>query len=88
MVKGVTRRVVVVKEPDSRVFEEVIFIVKEDAVAGGVSRRDVLAEARQVTENYFRGSRKKPVFRLSAALFAAGGAAVTGFFWLLTTILH
>ena len=33
MVKGITRQVVLVKSPDPRLFEEAIFIVKEEAAA-------------------------------------------------------
>ena len=33
MVKGVTRQVILVKSPDRRLFEEAIFIVKEEALA-------------------------------------------------------
>lgn len=46
MVKGVTRRVIVVKTPDKRLFEQAIFIVKEDAFTrDGVTAEQVLAEA-------------------------------------------
>ena len=33
MVKGITRQVILVKSPDPRLFEEAIFIVKEEALA-------------------------------------------------------
>ena len=47
MVKGVSRRVIVVKEPDPRFFEEAIFIVKEDAFSReGISADQILQEAR------------------------------------------
>ena len=32
MVKGITRQVILVKSPDPRLFEEAIFIVKEEAL--------------------------------------------------------
>lgn len=48
MVKGVARRVIVVKSPDPRLFEQAIFIVKEDAFTkGGVSAEQVLQEAKR-----------------------------------------
>ena len=48
MVKGITRQVILVKSPDPRLFEEAIFIVKEEALAReGVSADRVLREARQ-----------------------------------------
>ena len=51
MVKGVARRVIVVKSPDPKLFEQAIFIVKEDALVGdGVSADQVLAEAQQVAD--------------------------------------
>lgn len=34
MVKGITRQVILVKSPDPKLFEEAIFIVKEEALAG------------------------------------------------------
>ena len=47
-VKGVARRVVIVRSPAESVFEEAIFIVREEAErSGGVSREEVLSEARR-----------------------------------------
>ena len=48
MVKGITRQVILVKSPDPKLFEEAIFIVKEEALAReGVSADQVIREARQ-----------------------------------------
>ncbi|MEI3141651.1 MAG: hypothetical protein V8S34_09100 [Lawsonibacter sp.] len=45
MVKGITRQVILVKSPDPRLFEEAIFIVKEEALAReGVTAERVLEE--------------------------------------------
>ena len=33
MVKGITRQVILVKSPDPKLFEEAIFIVKEEALS-------------------------------------------------------
>ena len=53
MVKGITRQVILVKSPDPRLFEEAIFIVKEEALAReGVSADKVLREARQAADGY------------------------------------
>ena len=38
MVKGITRQVILVKSPDPKLFEEAIFIVKEEALARGGQR--------------------------------------------------
>ena len=40
MVKGVSRRVVVVESPDQRFFEQAIFILRSDAAGEGVSSRE------------------------------------------------
>ena len=53
VVKGVAKRVIVVKSPDPRVFEEAIFIVREDYMkTAGVSRTQLLSEARQAADSY------------------------------------
>lgn len=58
MVKGITRQVILVKSPDPKLFEEAIFIVKEEALAReGVSADQVIREARQAADGYLRGSR-------------------------------
>ena len=55
MVKGLSRRVVVVKSPDSKIFEEAIFIVREDVLcSGGRSRSDILREAERVADSYVK----------------------------------
>lgn len=59
MIKGINRRVVVVKAPDRRFFEEAIFVLREDILGkNGVSADDVVAEARRVAESY--GKRHAP----------------------------
>ncbi len=55
MVKGTSKRVVVVKSPDPKVFEEAIFIVKEDFL-GRSGHPDALKEAQQVASAYIRGA--------------------------------
>lgn len=58
MVKGITRQVILVKSPDPKLFEEAIFIVKEEALAReGVSADQVLRQARQAADGYLKGSR-------------------------------
>ena len=54
MVKGVTRRVIVVKSPDPRYFDEAIFIVKEDVSLSGVDQAQVLEEAQATAGKYVK----------------------------------
>ena len=85
MVKGITRRVIVIKSPDRKLFEEAIFIVKEDALNDtGVTPDDIIKEAQDVADNYIRQNLKSGRrVKLPAPLFALIGAAFTGFIWLL-----
>lgn len=55
MVKGISRRVVVVDSPDQRFFEQAIFIVRNDAGRRGVTARELVEEARRVARNYAGG---------------------------------
>ena len=44
MVKGISRRVVVVEAPDQRFFEQAIFIVRNDAAGNGVTSRELVED--------------------------------------------
>ena len=61
MVKGVSRRVIVVDSPDPRIFEQAIFILPTDG--GGVSSRQLVDQAVRIARNYARsqgGARRRP----------------------------
>ncbi len=78
MVKGTSKRVVVVKSPDPKFFEQAIFILREDlrAKIGGDSS-EVLREAQKVADDYVKNyvSESKNIFtRLPPAAFAGIGA--------------
>ena len=75
MVKGTSKQIVVVKSPDPKVFEEAIFIVKEDFFRRG-GRANALKEAQKAANEYIRdalaaGSRH---FRIPPFIWAIGGA--------------
>ena len=86
MVKGTNRRVVVVKSPDPRIFDEAIFIVREDLFHRGTSAEKVMSEARRAAGAYLRsatGLRRPQIWRrIPAGLFAGLGAAAAGAVWL------
>ncbi len=86
MVKGISRQVIVVQGADPRLFEQAIFILKDEAVREGITDEALLKEARQA----IRGS-DRPVgkgwFSLHGALWAAAGAMVTGIAWLISVVL-
>ena len=89
MVKGTTRRVIVIKTPDPRLFEEAIFIVREDALRdGGVTGDDIIRQACEVADNYVRNNIKKKKFaKLPAPVFAFFGSAVTAIIWLAARLI-
>ncbi len=89
MVKGVTRRVIVIKSPDRHLFDEAIFLVREDALReDGVTSEQIVQQAQQVADHYVRFHLKKRwINRLPSAAFAGLGAAGTALVWLLTQLL-
>jgi len=83
MVKGTTRQVVVVKGPDPKLFEQAIFLVRDEVLMeGGVTEEALLQEARQVC---IQSNPKKPL--LHHLLWSAYGAAAMGMLWLMTALL-
>ena len=78
MVKGISRQVILVHSPDTNLFEQAIFILKENAEA--VTDEMLLREAKSLI-----GSSKRKRFR--CALWACCGAVFTGTIWLFTIIL-
>ena len=83
MVRGTTRQVVVVKGPDPKLFDQAIFLVKDDVLMnGGVTEEALLQEARQACST----SRQKLPWK--ERLYWTGcGAAATGMLWLLSMLL-
>ena len=84
MVKGINKRVIVVKSPDQRFFEEAIFIVKEEAFAkAGVSPEGVLKEAQQVAKGYVKRNTGLGgiTSKIPPGIYALGGAMVATAVW-------
>ena len=85
MVKGTNKRVVVVKSPDPKVFEQAIFIVREDFLPGTGKDIDVLKEAEKVANDYLKSAvtvSQKFFSKVHPAIFGAAGAILTGIIWL------
>ncbi len=90
MVKGITRQVILVKSPDPRLFEEAIFIVKEEALAReGVSAERILKEARQAADGYLKRGKawNRRLERLPGAVWASAGAVAASAGWALWLFL-
>lgn len=81
MVKGTSRRVVIVRSPKPEVFDEAIFILRDGAGGRGVTADDLLSEALRTAEEYaFSEGHKKRSFlyRLPPVLLLAAGAVFAG----------
>ena len=88
MVKGISRRVVVVDSPDQRFFEQAIFIVRNDAGGEGVTARELVEEARRVARGYTGGSRLSRACReLNPLVYTLIGAGSIGLVWLIVTLI-
>lgn len=80
MVKGTTRQVIIVKGADTTLFDQAIFLVRDDVLAkGGVSEDALLRQAKQACN--------QTSSKLPTAMWSAVGAGATGLLWLLTAIL-
>lgn len=83
MVKGTTRQIILVKGSGEKLFEQAIFLVRDDALAnGGITEEALLKEARQVCAH-------NPVSLSTRVklLWASCGAGIIGLLWLLTALL-
>ena len=82
MVKGISKQVIVVHSPDQKLFEQAIFILKENAA--DVTDEALLREAERLIKT---GSGKGKRLLRWGPLWAAGGAAVTAAAWALSILL-
>ena len=89
MVKGVSRQVIVVKEPDPRFFEQAIFILKEDAFGRGVTADEVVREARRVAAPWPTSTVRVGRLwrRIPAPAYAAAGALCATVCWCAALVL-
>ena len=79
MVKGISRQVILVSSPDKKLFEQAIFILRDDAKE--VTEEMLLKEA----ERAIRFPQVKE--KWCGPIWAAAGAAVTGIVWCITVLL-
>ncbi len=86
MVKGISRQVIVVHSPDPKLFEQAIFILKEDAAQNGVTDDALMKEAEQAIRMGERLPRKRKLYYYGV-FWAAIGALATGLIWLGTSLI-
>ena len=71
MVKGLTRKVIVIKSPDPKIFEQAIFIVKDDyLMTRGVDQKELMRQANAAASGYIKDAyhSKRNRFMKTAAL--------------------
>ena len=82
MVKGTTRQVIVVKGADTTLFDQAIFLVRDEAVSnGGVTEEKLLQEARAACKQSTVSGRSHKL------LWSVLGASFTGLLWLISLLL-
>ena len=85
MVKGISRQVIVVHSPDQKLFDQAIFILKDEAVGKeGVTDEMLLKAANKLLAS--SNPRKRPITAYGA-VWACAGALATGIAWLLTVLI-
>lgn len=86
MVKGISRQVIVVHPPEPKLFEQAIFILREDAAQEGVTDEVLLKEAEQAIRAGERPHSGKQLCRYGA-FWAAIGAMAASLGWLAAILL-
>ena len=78
MVKGISRQVIVVHSPDPHLFEQAIFIVRNDAAHSGVSAQQLVDEACRVAKNYTRRLPQETPIRKTTLFWTVLSVAAIG----------
>ncbi|MBE6957283.1 MAG: translation initiation factor 2 [Ruminococcaceae bacterium] len=83
MVKGSNRQVIVVKSPDPKLFEQAIFLLREDAAGDGVTPEQIIRQAQQAADNYLRSHsiRTRRGLHLPRAAWGLFGALAASAAW-------
>ena len=86
MVKGISRQVIVVHSPDPKLFEQAIFILKDNALGeDGVTDDLLLKEAQKLIRASGEGKKRKLL--LYGPVWACFGAMLTAIAWILSVVL-
>ena len=91
MVKGTSRQVIVVRPPNTDLFDQAIFILKDKVVeSGGITDEEILHQAREAADNYLRnkakGGRAVGV-KIKPVIYALLGALAASVIWGLCMII-
>ncbi len=86
MVKGISRQVIVVQAPEPKMFEQAIFILKDEALGKEGITEDVLLKEANRLLSASRPQSHKGNF-IAGPVWACGGALITGIVWLLSVLI-
>ena len=91
MVKGTSKQVIVVRQSDTGIFEQAIFILKDRVhEKGGVSEGEILKQAQEAASAYIttKGRDSKAHSKIiSALLYMSAGGGFIGTIWAVTGLL-
>ena len=86
MVKGISKQVILVHGPDTEIFEQAIFILKDNALGeDGVTDDLLLKEAQKLIRASGEGKKRKLL--LYGPVWACFGAMLTAIAWILSAVL-
>ena len=87
MIKGMSRRVIMVESPDPELFENAIFILRNEVFSKGTAPDDILKQAQQIADEYVRTNVEKKRPRMSPMIYtllgALGGGGLLALLWLI-----
>ena len=82
MIKGISRRVIVVDSPDPKLFEQAIFILRNDAFSQeGVTAEQLLSEACRIASGYGKSARRPLWQRVPVWCWLALSALAAALVW-------
>ena len=84
MVKGISRQVIVVQSPDPKLFEQAIFILKDNAVGQeGVTEEALLKESNRMIS---KPQKRSTIYNVAGPIWACAGGLVIGILWFITAM--
>ena len=89
MVKGLSRKVIIVKSPDPKIFEQAIFIVRDEYLScPGIGQKELMRQAKQAANGFVDKTYGWHRFgNVHPLLFGLVGAGIIGAAWLLAALL-
>ncbi len=76
MIKGMSRRIIMVDAPGPELFDKAIFILRDGAESSGAEAGDMLKEAQRIADEYVKTNLKKKRRRLPSAVCVLIGTAI------------